>query len=66
MDARFRAIDLLTHYFRTVFEAAGLSWDADHASEVEELVDALRNMVREEISDHVEQAPHSYPDGSAA
>lgn len=49
MSAQQRATSLFSHYFRTAFKAAGLDWDGDHQSEIEEAVDALVDMVRDEI-----------------
>jgi hypothetical protein len=63
--SRGRAADLLTHYLRTAFEGAGLKWDSDNSYEVDQLVDALHEMVVDEIQEHAENAPHLYPDGSA-
>jgi hypothetical protein len=47
--AQQRAAGLLAHYFMTAFQAAGLDWDSDHASEVEEMVEAFTDIVRDEI-----------------
>lgn len=47
--AQQRLVGLLDHYFRTAFEAAGLDWDGDHSTEVEEMVDAMTDIVRDEI-----------------
>ncbi len=65
-----RVESLLTHYFRTAFEAAGLRWDSDHASEIGQLADAIemaaRDAAREVLAEHTESTPHLYPDGSSA
>jgi hypothetical protein len=37
------ATHLLIHYMRTAWEAAGLNWDSDNDSEVEQLVEAIVN-----------------------
>lgn len=36
-----KAKDTLVHYFRTVFEEAGLKWDSDNVAEVEGIVDDI-------------------------
>lgn len=36
-----KAADLLIHYFRTVFEKAGLKWDSDNDAEIYEAVVAI-------------------------
>jgi len=41
VQARKEATELLTHYFRTVWERAGLTWTSDNYAEIEALVDAL-------------------------
>lgn len=41
MSRRDKAAELLAHYFEVVFTRAGLDWDYDKQSEIEELVDAL-------------------------
>jgi hypothetical protein len=64
VSARQLAEDYLAHYFKTVFEAAGLLWISDNAAEMGVIVDALHEMVRDEIRAHAENAPHLYADGS--
>jgi hypothetical protein len=64
MSNRYRAVDLLAHYLSTVFRAAGLDWDSDNNAEIENLMDLLIGVMREEIGDHVENAPHIHADGS--
>jgi hypothetical protein len=64
MTARDHAEELLVHYMRTAWQAAGLRWDDDN--EVRSIVDALHGMVVAEIQKHAEDAPHMYPDGSRA
>lgn len=49
MPARDRAADLLVHYFRAAFEGAGLNWDYDNRSEVEQIVDAIAAMSAEAV-----------------
>lgn len=49
MSAQDRASDLLIHYFSVAFEAAGARWDSDNSSEVEEIVEAIADLVRDEI-----------------
>lgn len=64
------AASLLTHYFRTVFEAAGLEWNSDNTGEVEQIVHQLAAAAREqaeaEVRAHNENEPHLYADGSSA
>jgi hypothetical protein len=59
-----RAADLLVHYFREVWRRTGLRWDGDHEAEVRAIVDALAEMVADQIREHAEDAPHIYADGS--
>jgi hypothetical protein len=49
VSAQQRASDMLAFYFKTAFEAAGLDWDGDHYSEIEEAVGDLADMVREQV-----------------
>lgn len=58
MSSRSRndVVSLLTHYMRTVFEAAGLGWDADNTGEMEQLVDAIEEMVADEVAALAEEA----------
>lgn len=64
------AADLLAHYFRTAFEAAGLEWGGDNAAEMEEiayqLAAAAREQAKAEVESHLDGAPHLYADGSSA
>lgn len=32
---------LLIHYFRRVYQAAGITWDSDYAAEIAEIVDSI-------------------------
>lgn len=48
--ARERATDLLAHYFRVAFQAAGQSWDSDNYAEIEQAVDLIGDMVAEEVA----------------
>jgi hypothetical protein len=41
MSAREQAEDLLVHYFRVVFGAAGQEWDSDNDAEIRGIVDGL-------------------------
>lgn len=36
-----RAAELLAHYFRIVFEKAGLKWDSDNDAEIRSAVEAI-------------------------
>jgi hypothetical protein len=51
-----RAERLLVHYIRLSWERAGLGWDADNEAEVGSIIDALHDMVIEEIRQHAENA----------
>lgn len=41
MNRREEAKHLLVHYFRTAFEAAGLTWNGDNTAEVGSALDLL-------------------------
>lgn len=41
MDKRESAKKLLRHYFRMVWQKAGLTWDADNDAEINDLADLL-------------------------
>ena len=66
MTARAKATALMTHYIGTVYRAAGLHWTSEHETEIEQIVDAFHQMIRDEIQEHAEDAPHIYPDGSTS
>lgn len=51
MAAAERLADLLGFYLKTAFEAAGLPWDGDHYSEVQEMANFVVDIAREEIRD---------------
>jgi hypothetical protein len=55
-----RAERLLVHYIRLSWERAGLGWDSDNEAEVGSIIDALHDMVIEEIRWHAKNAPHIY------
>ena len=40
-DYHRKACEMLSHYLRTAWEAAGLQWDADNDAEVADLVKAI-------------------------
>ena len=65
-----KAADLLIHYFAGIAAEAGFNWDGDNASEirtaVDHLMDAAREVAREEIEAHRENEPHLYADGSTS
>ena len=46
---RAEAKRLLAHYLRTVWERAGLKWDADNQAEVEDIVDLLIEAATEPV-----------------
>jgi hypothetical protein len=46
-SARKRVTALLSHYFRILFEKAGLSWDEDNQAEIECLVDEIFNEIEQ-------------------
>lgn len=49
MNNREKAKSLLQHYFRHVWESAGLGWDGDNSSEIDELADCLIDAAKDEI-----------------
>jgi hypothetical protein len=65
-----RAADLLIHYFAGIAHEAGFNWVGDNASEirtaVDHLMDAARDIARQEIEAHRENEPHLHADGSSA
>jgi hypothetical protein len=48
-----RAKRLLVHYFRTVFEAAGLRWDSDNQAEIETAVEYLIDAAAQSALDRI-------------
>lgn len=44
-----RLIELMTHYFETAFEAAGLPFDYDNVSEIEEMVELIIEVAAREV-----------------
>ena len=58
-SARRQAASLLSQYFMTAFKAAGLDWDGDNASEVDEIVEAITDIVRDEIRIALRDAANS-------
>lgn len=60
MSAAERVEDLLAHYLRTVWQAAGLKWDSDHYAEVGAIVDGIANMIRYRVEHH-EDTRHADP-----
>ena len=42
-----RAIMLLTHYFRTTFEQAGLKFDNDNEAEIAEIINCIFDTIIE-------------------
>ena len=64
------AADLLIHYFRTLVGIERADWDPDYSAEirnvVDRLMDAARDIAREEIEAHRENEPHLHADGSSA
>jgi hypothetical protein len=63
-QAKYRAEELLIHYMRHAWRAAGLDWDPDNSSEMGVLLDAIQDMVRDEIRVHAENAPHHSAGGA--
>lgn len=53
-----RAERLLTHYLRTVWQKAGLTWHEDHDAEIGIVVDAIEEMVAAAVAAHLAEAPH--------
>ncbi len=54
MNARDQLAALMVHYFRTAFEAAGISFDGDHRSEVEEMANLIVTIARSEAVDAID------------
>lgn len=46
--SKARAIMLLTHYFKTVFEQAGLKFDNDNEAEIAEIINCIFNTIIEQ------------------
>lgn len=65
-----KATVLFTRYMRTAWQAAGLAWGAEQEAETAEIIRLLMDEVNEEIdtafTQHAEDTPHLYPDGSSA
>lgn len=49
MEERARAKQLMTHYFRRIYNEVGRKWDSDNTAEIEDLVDCLVNAAIFEI-----------------
>ncbi len=47
---------LLTHYFRMVWEKAGLKWDSDNDAEVEDIIDYLADGIKKEVAREIIEA----------
>jgi hypothetical protein len=64
------AADTLIHYFRVIGGIERADWDSDYSAEirgaVDRLMDAARDIAREEIAAHRESEPHLHADGSTA
>jgi hypothetical protein len=60
--------DLLIHYLREAFEAAGLSWEPDNSAEIGIFVDRLTKDAAaaaiKELADRYRNASHSIPGGA--
>lgn len=54
MRAQIRATDMLVHYFREAFVAAGLNWNSDNDVEVASIVDAIDDMITAAIRSHAD------------
>jgi len=46
--SKARAIMLLTHYFKTVFEQAGLKFDEDNEAEIAEIINCIFDTIIEQ------------------
>ncbi len=55
MNARDNAVKHLQHYFRRVWEKAGMCWEADNNSEMEFLVDLILDAVDERHDERAEK-----------
>lgn len=51
-----KAKSTLVHYFRTVWQEAGLKWDSDNVTEIEGIVEDIAAGVRREIEEQEEDA----------
>ena len=64
------AADALIHWFRTLAKVDRADWDPEYSAEirnvVDRLMDAARDIAREEIEAHSENEPHLYADGSSS
>lgn len=49
MNKREQAKRLMQHYMKMFAEKAGVHWDGDNTSEIDELIDALIDAAKEEI-----------------
>jgi len=63
MSAEERLADLLGHYFKTAFEAAGLPWDGDHYAEIGDIAALVVGIAREEARDEAYAAVRSMVSG---
>ena len=51
MSNKDRAKRLAVSYIRTLFRAAGLKFDGDNQSEIEELIDCIVDAAKDELHD---------------
>jgi hypothetical protein len=62
--------DLLIHFFRMLAGIDRTYWDPGYSAEirnaVDRLMDAARDIAREEIAAHRENEPHLHADGSSS
>lgn len=63
-EAKRRAANLLGHYLRTAWVAAGRQWNEDNDAEVDIIVDRFADMVRAGVDEHRQADPHIHADGS--
>jgi hypothetical protein len=50
MNPEDRAADLLIHYMRTAWEAAGLHWEPDNSTEIRIIFDHLMAAVTQRVA----------------
>lgn len=44
-----KALDTLTHYFKSAYQRTGLSWNADNEAEIQDaLLDLIRAVIEQE------------------
>jgi len=49
-----KAKKLLVHYFRITMEAAGIKYDTDNTSEIEQIIDAILEAADDQAADRMD------------